>query len=121
MLLGGFDLVPEVLQQMEKGYVQAQVDQQPYMQGFMPVMEVYLSKTVGLAPSDIDTGQGIVRKDQVSSHHGPFGQRHALRGARGKTAANRRAAARPAAHRCGTLFPVHRRRSRIVTPSGGTR
>ena len=67
VLLGGFDLVPEVLQQMEKGYVQVLVDQQPYMQGFMPVMEVYLSKTVGLAPSDIDTGQGIVRKDQVSA------------------------------------------------------
>ncbi len=67
VLLGGFDLVPEVLQQMEKGYVQALVDQQPYMQGFMPVMEVYLSKTVGLAPSDIDTGQGIVRKDQVAA------------------------------------------------------
>jgi len=67
VLLGGFDLVPEVLQQMQKGYVQVLVDQQPYMQGFMPVMEVYLAKTVGLAPSDIDTGQGIVRKDQVDS------------------------------------------------------
>lgn len=60
VLLGGFDLVPEVVQQMQAGYVQVQVDQQPYMQGFMPVMEVYLSKTVGLAPADIDTGQGIV-------------------------------------------------------------
>lgn len=60
VLLGGFDLVPEVVQQMQTGYVQVQVDQQPYMQGFMPVMEVYLSKTVGLAPADIDTGQGIV-------------------------------------------------------------
>ena len=67
VLMGGFDLVPEVLQQMQKGYVQALVDQQPYMQGFMPVMEVYLSKTVGLAPSDIDTGQGIVRPDQVDA------------------------------------------------------
>ena len=67
VLLGGFDLVPEVLQQMQKGYVQVLVDQQPYMQGFMPVMEVYLAKMVGLAPSDIDTGQGIVRKDQVDS------------------------------------------------------
>ena len=67
VLMGGFDLVPEVLQQMQKGYIQALVDQQPYMQGFMPVMEVYLSKTVGLAPSDIDTGQGIVRADQVDA------------------------------------------------------
>ncbi len=61
VLLGGFDLVPEVVQQMQAGYVQAEVDQQPYMQGFMPVMEVYLAKKLGLAPSNIDTGQGIVR------------------------------------------------------------
>ena len=60
VLLGGFDLVPEVLQQMKAGYVQVQVDQQPYMQGFMPVMQAYLYKTAGLTPSDIDTGQGIV-------------------------------------------------------------
>ncbi|PBC23966.1 sugar ABC transporter substrate-binding protein [Mesorhizobium sp. WSM4307] len=67
ILLGGFDLVPEVLQQMQKGYVQALVDQQPYMQGFMPVMEAYLNKKVGLAPSDIDTGQGIVRPNQADA------------------------------------------------------
>ena len=67
VLLGGFDLVPEVLDQMKAGYIQVEVDQQPYMQGFMPVMEVYLAKTVGLAPSDIDTGQGIVRPDQADS------------------------------------------------------
>ena len=67
VLLGGFDLVPEVLQQMKAGYVQVQVDQQPYMQGFMPVMEVYLNKTAGLAPADIDTGQGIVTPDQVDA------------------------------------------------------
>ena len=67
VLLGGFDLVPEVLQQMKAGYVQVQIDQQPYEQGFMPVMEVYLAKTVGLAPADIDTGQGIVTPDQVDS------------------------------------------------------
>ncbi|MGP1396256.1 MAG: sugar ABC transporter substrate-binding protein [Inquilinaceae bacterium] len=65
VLLGGFDLVPEVLQQMKAGYVQVQIDQQPYMQGFMPVMQVYLAETVGLAPTDIDTGQGVVRPDQV--------------------------------------------------------
>ena len=67
VLLGGFDLVPEVLQQMKAGYVQVQVDQQPYMQGFMPVMAVHLADTVGLAPADIDTGQGIVRPDDVDA------------------------------------------------------
>ncbi len=60
VLLAGFDLVPIVLDEMEAGYIQVQVDQQPYMQGFMPVMMVYLSANFGLAPADVDTGQGIV-------------------------------------------------------------
>jgi simple sugar transport system substrate-binding protein len=60
ILLGGFDLVPQVLQEMKAGYVQVAIDQQPFMQGFMPVMEIYMMKTAGLAPFDIDTGQGIV-------------------------------------------------------------
>ncbi len=67
VLLGGFDLVPEVVQQMQAGYVQVQVDQQPYMQGFMPVMEVYLADKIGLAPADIDTGQGIVTPAEADS------------------------------------------------------
>jgi simple sugar transport system substrate-binding protein len=57
--------VPEVLNEMKTGYVQVQIDQQPYMQGFMPVMQAYLSQTVGLSPADIDTGQGVVTPDQV--------------------------------------------------------
>lgn len=67
VLLGGFDLVPQVLDEMKAGYVQVQIDQQPYMQGFMPVMEVYLNETVGLAPADIDTGQGVVTPDMVDA------------------------------------------------------
>jgi simple sugar transport system substrate-binding protein len=45
--------------------VQVQIDQQPYMQGFMPVMEAYLYKTAHLTPSDIDTGQGVVTPKDV--------------------------------------------------------
>jgi simple sugar transport system substrate-binding protein len=65
VLMGGFDIVAEVLQQMEAGYIQVEVDQQPYMQGFMPVMEAYLAKNFGLAPADIDTGKGIIVKEDV--------------------------------------------------------
>ncbi|MHA1547500.1 MAG: sugar ABC transporter substrate-binding protein [Alphaproteobacteria bacterium] len=66
VLMGGFDIVAEVLQQMDAGYIQVQVDQQPYMQGFMPVMQAYLAKTVGLSPADIDTGQGLVLQEDVA-------------------------------------------------------
>ena len=67
VLLGGFDLVPEVVQQMVNGYVQVQVDQQPYMQGFIPVMEAYLNKTVGLAPTDVNTGKALIYPDQAKA------------------------------------------------------
>jgi simple sugar transport system substrate-binding protein len=30
------------------------------MQGFMPVMEAYLNKTVRLAPTDINTGKALI-------------------------------------------------------------
>jgi simple sugar transport system substrate-binding protein len=65
VLLGGFDLVPVVLDEMEAGYIQVQVDQQPFMQGFMPVMEVYMTKRVGLSPVDINTGEALVYPEDV--------------------------------------------------------
>ena len=72
VILGGFDVESDVLQEMKSGYIQAHADQQPYMQGFMPVIEVYLAKTVGLAPADIDTGNGIVLpKDAIRSPRWP--------------------------------------------------
>ena len=52
---------------MISGYVQVQVDQQSYMQGFMPVMEAYLSKTVGLAPTDINTGKALIYPEQAKA------------------------------------------------------
>ncbi len=67
VLMGGFDIVSEVLAQMEAGYIQVQVDQQPYMQGFLPVMEAYLAHTVGLSPADVDTGQGLVVQADVAA------------------------------------------------------
>lgn len=67
VLLAGFDLVPIVLDEMDAGYIQVEVDQQPYEQGFMPVMEVYLAKTVGLAPADINTGNALVYPKDVAA------------------------------------------------------
>jgi simple sugar transport system substrate-binding protein len=67
VLLGGFDLVPQVLEMMKAGYIQIEIDQQPYAQGFLPVMEAYLNKNMGLAPADIDTGEAVITPDQVDS------------------------------------------------------
>ncbi len=66
VLLGGFDLVPEVLQQMEAGYIQVQIDQQPYLQGYIPVIQANLMKSLKLSAWNVDTGQGVVTPDDVA-------------------------------------------------------
>lgn len=41
------------------------MDQQLYVQGFIPVMQAYLAHTVNLSPTDVGTGQGIVLVEDV--------------------------------------------------------
>ena len=53
------------IEQMKAGYIQVEIDQQPYEQGFLPVMQVYLEKKVGLAPADIDSGEAVFTPDQA--------------------------------------------------------
>jgi len=65
ILLGGFDLAAQVIEQMKAGYIQVEIDQQPYEQGFLPVMQVYLEKKIGLAPADIDSGEAVFTPEQA--------------------------------------------------------
>ena len=65
VLLGGFDLVPDVLTAMQEGYIQITVDQQPYLQGYAPVMQAPLIKYYKMAPFDVDTGNAVVTPDQA--------------------------------------------------------
>jgi simple sugar transport system substrate-binding protein len=67
VLMGGFDTVPAALEQMKKGYVQRVVDQQPYLQGFLSVMQLHLIKKYGLSGWDVDTGRGIITPADVDS------------------------------------------------------
>ncbi|WIM98577.1 sugar ABC transporter substrate-binding protein [Actinoplanes oblitus] len=67
---GGFDLIPETLTGIQAGSLDYTIDQQPYLQGFLPVLYLYLYKIAGglLYPSDTNTGLLFVTKDNV----GPY-------------------------------------------------
>jgi simple sugar transport system substrate-binding protein len=69
---GGFDLVPETLNGIKGGSLDFTIDQQPYLQGFLPVMYLYLYKLSGglQQPPDTNTGLLFVTKDTVGSYLG---------------------------------------------------
>ena len=64
---GGFDLVEQVLDAIEKGNMQFTIDQQPYLQGFQGVMELYLYKMFAITPCDINTGIAPVTGENVKA------------------------------------------------------
>jgi simple sugar transport system substrate-binding protein len=67
---GGFDLVPETLAAIKGGNLDYTIDQQPYLQGFLPVLALYLFKLSGglLFPTQTNTGLLFVTKDNVDPY-----------------------------------------------------
>ncbi|MCD6256735.1 substrate-binding domain-containing protein [Candidatus Aerophobetes bacterium] len=63
--IAGFDLVPTVLDGIEEGYIAFTINQQPYLQGYLPVVELYLMKETGITPVDINTSMAVVDKTNV--------------------------------------------------------
>ncbi|MDR1176568.1 MAG: substrate-binding domain-containing protein [Treponema sp.] len=62
----GFDTNAAVLDAFEKGYVQITSDQQPYLHGFMPIMNAFLTKNFGLSDLEIETGAGAIDIDNYN-------------------------------------------------------
>lgn len=56
----GFDTSPAVMDAFEKDYVQLTSDQQPFLQGYLPILSLCLSKVYGFGPVFFDTGAGFV-------------------------------------------------------------
>jgi len=65
LAIGGFDLVPEIISELKKGYIQLTIDQQPYLQGYLAVMQLYLMKKYGFSAWDVNTGNAIVDASNV--------------------------------------------------------
>jgi simple sugar transport system substrate-binding protein len=70
VVAGGFDLNPNTLTAVKAGNLDFTIDQQPYLQGFLPVFYLWLYKLSGglAAPSETNTGLLFVTKDNV----GPY-------------------------------------------------
>jgi simple sugar transport system substrate-binding protein len=58
--VAGFDLVPSVIQAFKQGAVQLTADQQPFYQGYLPIVSLCMQKKYGLSPLTVDTSAGFV-------------------------------------------------------------
>lgn len=63
----GFDVSPEILTGMEKGWVHLTSDQQPFLQGYMPILSLCQSWKYNIGAINVDTGAGFVGPDDVAS------------------------------------------------------
>jgi simple sugar transport system substrate-binding protein len=67
---GGFDLTPGTLAAIKSGQLDFTINQDPYLQGFLPTLYLYLFNLTGglVLPPDTDTGLTFV----TSSNVGPY-------------------------------------------------
>ena len=63
---GGFDTGADIIPHIIEGKTTATMDQQPFWQGFLPVMFAAYAVRYGLTPPDIDTGNNLIDKSNAN-------------------------------------------------------
>lgn len=69
LIIGGFDLTPEIIDAIEAGDIAFTVDQQQYLQGYLPIILMYLQATnqnTAGGGLPILTGPGFVTPDNAA-------------------------------------------------------
>ncbi len=56
----GFDTSPQIVDAFKGGWVQLTSDQQPFLQGYMPILSLCQQVVYGLGAMSVDTGAGFV-------------------------------------------------------------
>jgi simple sugar transport system substrate-binding protein len=67
VIASGFDISPGAIQGLKDGYLTVALDQQAYLQGFLPVVAAVLEKKYSLGGLNINTGGGSVSRANVES------------------------------------------------------
>jgi simple sugar transport system substrate-binding protein len=61
----GFDLSPATVTAIRGGWTDLVIDQQPWLQGYLPILQICLTKIYGFSGLHIDTGGGFASKENV--------------------------------------------------------
>jgi len=63
--IAGFDLSPATIAAIKDGYTNLVIDQQEWLQGYLPILQICLTKVYGFSGLHIDTGAGFVDSTNV--------------------------------------------------------
>lgn len=63
----GFDLSPATLEAIRSGFTDLVLDQQPFLQGYLPIVQICLTEKYGFSGLHTDTGSGFAHKDNVEA------------------------------------------------------
>ncbi len=63
----GFDTSPQIVEGFEQGWVQLTSDQQPFLQGYLPILSLCQQAVYGLGPMSVDTGAGFVTPENYQT------------------------------------------------------
>ncbi len=61
----GFDLSPATVAAIRGGWTDLVIDQQPWLQGYLPILQICLTKVYGFSGLHIDTGGGFATADNI--------------------------------------------------------
>lgn len=61
----GFDLSPATVAAIRGGWTDLVIDQQPWLQGYLPILQICLTKVYAFSGLHIDTGGGFASKDNI--------------------------------------------------------
>ena len=63
----GFDMSPNTAKAIKEGYQELVIDQQPYLQGYLPILNICLTKKYGFSGLDINTAGAFVDPKNVDA------------------------------------------------------
>jgi simple sugar transport system substrate-binding protein len=67
---GGFDLTEATQKLLQEGNIEFTIDQQPYQQGFLPILQLFFWRVSGslTGPAEVDTGLKFLNKTTVAPY-----------------------------------------------------
>jgi simple sugar transport system substrate-binding protein len=64
--VGGYDLSPKTVKSLQSKFLDCVMDQQLFLQGYMPIEQICLTKLYGFAGLHMNTGAGVVTPETIN-------------------------------------------------------